>query len=816
MSDIDPGAVRACSAGHALTAAGTSRRCPTCKRDRALTSAAEAIASSIPAVSQQLARTVLLRVAPDTRRAERAAAHLAEHPTALTSGDSSAPHVITAVIGELRDAGVAGLVDPRCMDCGEAKYLHYRVPGGRVCNACEKRRRPVEPCARCGQLSRRGARLGGVTVGECCYVAPAHRCTVCGVNRSGRSYRTRRRICPKCEQRPNAQCEICGRAAAIPEHGAAARCVPCATGSSAPCEVCGELTIARDRQGRVRCEKCYRRPIGTCGRCGKVRAIVRKAVGDDPDLCALCWHGPTKQCEGCGKVRPCRGERHGRWLCRSCSPVKAQRCALCGRDRRPMAHWPEGPVCNTCYHRALSAKDVCPRCGRMRRLLRYPGFDEPVCRDCAGASDDAHVCQQCGAEESLQYRGICARCRLEARLTELLGERSERARAGLAGLFDALLAARSPKDTLRWLDSSPAVPILTGIAAGELPCCHETLDQLPPSGAIRYLEYLLVSTGALLERDPALARLDRWIDEFLSGTDSDQALRTFARWVVLRRYRRKSARAPLNAGVLSRAKTELRSAGAFLQWLDSRCVTLSDCRQADVDAWLAAARPDRHVARSFVRWAIAQKLMPDLEFDPGPRAGPTAPIPNTDRFALARRLLADQTLATRDRVAGLLIVLFAQPVNRVARLTIDDVTITNTRVSIRLGRGEVTVPNPLARHVRDLIADRRGSHAANVPAGRWLFPGGAPGRPINEQVLSRRLRQLGVECWPARRDAMAALPADIPAALLADLLGVHVVTAIKWAEIAGRPWGEYPTLRRAAQADRCDQRIGLRATIESR
>jgi hypothetical protein len=63
---------------------------------------------------------------------------------------------------------------------------------------------------------------------------------------------------------------------------------------------------------------------------------------------------------------------------------------------------------------------------------------------------------------------------------------------------------------------------------------------------------------------------------------------------------------------------------------------------------------------------------------------------------------------------------------------------------------------------------------------------------------------------------MAALAADIPAALLADLLGVHVVTAIKRAEIAGRPWGEYPTLRRGAQADRCDQPTGLRATIESR
>lgn len=386
----------------------------------------------------------------------------------------------------------------------------------------------------------------------------------------------------------------------------------------------------------------------------------------------------------------------------------------------------------------------------------------------------------------------------------------------MAGLFDALLSVRSPRDTLRWLSDSPATPVLTKIATGQLPCTHETLDQLAPSGAIRHLEYLLVSTGALPQRDPALARLEHWIDGFLADANSDQALRTFAQWVVLRRYRRKSTRAPLNAGVLSRAKTELRAAEAFLDYLANRGTGLGDCRQSDVDAWLAGARPDRHVARSFVRWTIAQELMPSLEFDPGPRAATAPALANTDRIALARRLLGVETIATRDRVAGLLIVLFAQPVSRVARLTVADVIIDHDTVSIRLGQSAITVPESLERHLRELVVDRRGSHAATIPTSRWLFPGGAPGRPINEQVLGRRLRQLGVECWPARRDAMAALAADIPAALLADLLGVHVVTAIKRAEIAGRPWGEYPTLRRGAQADRCDQPTGLRATIESR
>jgi hypothetical protein len=39
------------------------------------------------------------------------------------------------------------------------------------------------------------------------------------------------------------------------------------------------------------------------------------------------------------------------------------------------------------------------------------------------------------------------------------------------------------------------------------------------------------------------------------------------------------------------------------------------------------------------------------------------------------------------------------------------------------------------------------------------------------------------------------LAGQIPAALVADLLGLHIDTATKWADIAGRPWGDYPTLR---------------------
>jgi hypothetical protein len=458
-----------------------------------------------------------------------------------------------------------------------------------------------------------------------------------------------------------------------------------------------------------------------------------------------------------------------------------------------MAHWPEGPVCVTCYHRALSAKGSCPVCGQVRRLLRYPGFAEPVCRHCAGAGDD-HVCSRCGAEEALQQRGLCGRCALHRRLTELLGDQPQRARLGLDGLFDALSRARSPKDTLRWLDTSPATQVLARIASGELPCTHETLDALEPSAAVRHLQHLLVAAGALPPRDPGLARLERWIEQFLTEHE-DPGLRTFAHWIVLRRCRRNSNRAPLGEGQINTAKTELKSAAALLDWLADRGTPLADVKQADIDAWLAGPRPDRYVARSFVRWAIGRGLMGKVEFPAGRKTAITPAVAVRDRVALTHRLLHEDGIEVRDRVAGVIVVLFAQPVTKIASLTVEDVAINDETVAIRLGETAITLSRPLADHLRELIAGRRGRAAAELPTPRWLFPGSSPGRPIGAQSLSRRLKRIGVECQARRLAALVDIAGQVPAPVLADLLGISILTATKWAEIAGRPWGDYPTLR---------------------
>jgi hypothetical protein len=138
---------------------------------------------------------------------------------------------------------------------------------------------------------------------------------------------------------------------------------------------------------------------------------------------------------------------------------------------------------------------------------------------------------------------------------------------------------------------------------------------------------------------------------------------------------------------------------------------------------------------------------------------------------------------------------FAQPVSRVARLTANDVAIEREAVAIRLGDAAVSMPVPVANDLRKLMADAAAQPPPKTRRPAWLFPGSAPGRPVGEHVLSRRMKRIGVDCNDARRAALLELAGRLPAAIVADLLGVHVSTATQWAELAGRPWGDYPALR---------------------
>jgi hypothetical protein len=76
-----------------------------------------------------------------------------------------------------------------------------------------------------------------------------------------------------------------------------------------------------------------------------------------------------------------------------------------------------------------------------------------------------------------------------------------------------------------------------------------------------------------------------------------------------------------------------------------------------------------------------------------------------------------------------------------------------------------------------LVRDRKTHIGVGTPTHtRWLFPGGLPGQPITPKRLADRLRALGIPTQAARRAALTDLAAQLPAAVLADLLDLHPTT----------------------------------------
>ena len=157
-----------------------------------------------------------------------------------------------------------------------------------------------------------------------------------------------------------------------------------------------------------------------------------------------------------------------------------------------------------------------------------------------------------------------------------------------------------------------------------------------------------------------------------------------------------------------------------------------------------------------------------------------------------RRLLTDHTISLIDRVSGRLVGCYGQLPARLVRLTVDDITIDDTIVTIGFGRDRVTLAEPVAVFVAALVETRRGRCATDSTAtSRWLFPGGFAGCHLDPETLARRLRQLGISTLKLRTDVLLDLAADIPPAILADLIGLYPTTAARWTDAAGGDWAHY-------------------------
>lgn len=709
--------------------------------------------------------------------------HLARHRDALHSGASNAPPSLSRLVVELRRRGVAGLRAPACAACGREMNLKYRVGTGRMCLRCF-RHHTAEPCARCGKTFPVATRTadGEALCGTCHTVLVE--CSVCGrLGRVAMRTPSRAPICARCAPRPERVCTACGRQA--PVHS-----------TNGP----GPL-----------CDRCYTKPPRQCGICGQVGSITLRALGDGVDVCDRCYARPVPPCPDCGERRDCGHDlppstasslpeqdsasriRRLRTLRSRLAPERD--CALCHQVTKVHANWPLGGVCVSCYSRHVAAPSHCTACGRNAVLIGTRD-GQASCGPCAGVTLD-YRCRSCETA-GLPYRdGLCPRCCLQRRLAEILGPPSNS--NSLEPLRSWLTDDINPRSTISWLSRANRSEVLRDLASREA-LDHDDLDGFARTPAMDYLRALLTHVGVLPRRNEPLERTVGWLDDQLRQVPKPhrRLVRPFGEWVLLRRARRRARHNKFSEGSARYLRSRVTAAFRFLDWLDNRSVLFSDVTQHDVDRYLAQGPTTRYLVRDFLVWASKVGEAPPVSVPERRQLSAVEPFDEEARSLHLRNAIDGGELDLASRVAAVFVLLYGQHLSRVVTWRTDRISEHDGHTTFRFDQVDVPLVEPFAAMIRELVGDGY-PIPASARTARWIFPGGLPGEHARPGHLARKLASHGIHLRRARNTALAELAADLPAPVLADLLGMHIHTAVAWVKSMQRDW--YGFVAAARDAD---------------
>lgn len=558
-----------------------------------------------------------------------------------------------------------------------------------------------------------------------------------------------------------------------------------------PCPSCRTRKVVkvRNEQGQLECFRCaQRRSHGECPGCLRMKKLTA-TDSDGQRVCQRCGPDgiPTFPCDDCGKTVTTVGRVDGRRVCLNCFPKRLRLCVSCGQQKKIAANMLHGPHCFACHNRILRNAALCPGCGE-KRILAFLGTDDlPCCADCAG-QPARYACRRCGSEEH-NYGRLCGKCVLSDRCDDILTGPDGEFLPPMRALRDYLLAQPRPAQIIKWLHMGPSTDLLRDIASGRAPV-ESVLDVPRPSKPLIYLRTLLIDAGALPSDTAATRQLMAWATQTISEapTEHHQMLRTYTRWVLLRRASRDDS-GDIAVGAARHVKASLRGLVTFLTWVEEQQTPLRTLTQAQVEEFITL-RTARRWLPQLLTWAAERDITPDLGISTLPRREPTISTSEEHLEHVIRILATDRTIALDARLASLLIAVYGLPASKVLLLRRNQLRDQDVALDLLIGDRPLALPDPialLAREQLDLLSEA-------TPDG-WLFPGLRPGQPRDPQYLNRRLRPLGVTISELQNTARFRLAGAVPAKVLADMLDFSVATFENYARLASGTRGDYPALR---------------------
>ncbi|WP_329602627.1 hypothetical protein [Mycolicibacterium phocaicum] len=165
-------------------------------------------------------------------------------------------------------------------------------------------------------------------------------------------------------------------------------------------------------------------------------------------------------------------------------------------------------------------------------------------------------------------------------------------------------------------------------------------------------------------------------------------------------------------------------------------------------------------------------------------------ITQDQRLAWIRELLIGDSESLPYRVAGTLLLLYAQPLVKIAAIPMSRVLVAPDGLSIELGVTPSPVPQPFDQLLKEHIRKRPNLRTSGSD-NEWLFPGYRPGEHLHPGTVMLRLRQLGIDLLAARNTALRELVMQMPAPIVAEMLGYSDNVVHRHAELAAQPWSRY-------------------------
>ena len=164
--------------------------------------------------------------------------------------------------------------------------------------------------------------------------------------------------------------------------------------------------------------------------------------------------------------------------------------------------------------------------------------------------------------------------------------------------------------------------------------------------------------------------------------------------------------------------------------------------------------------------------------------------------ATSRRTSESTSSAASSSAAGLplhlravtcLMLLYAQPLAGIVRLTVGDVVRDDGGLCIRFETPPTPGPEPFAALLEQ--------QAANPGGDGWLFPGRDVAQPRSYTGVYNDLRDAGLPMRNARTSALRDLVLQAPAPVVADALGFHQTTTRPTTAVTPRRAFSHPAAR---------------------